>query len=195
MRNEHYREDKMPPKTRINKQMIIDAAFQIVKEQGHEQMNARTIAERLNCSTQPVMYNFKTVEEIREEVYKLADEYHSEYIMPRGAQGINPLLELGLNYIRFGYEEKNLFRFLFQTNGFAGLNMKSLVSDPAAGGMIQMVSQEMNIAEDKARDIFFHLFVSAHGIASLLANNAMEYEEQTFTEVLEDTYRNSITGR
>ena len=32
----------------------------------------------------------------------------------------NPMLALGLNYVRFGQEEKNLFRFLFQTDKFGG---------------------------------------------------------------------------
>lgn len=48
----------MPPKAKITKNMIIDAAFQVVREAGVESINARTVAERLNCSTQPVMYHF-----------------------------------------------------------------------------------------------------------------------------------------
>lgn len=181
----------MPPKTKINRQMIIDAAFQVIQERGHEQMNARTIAEALNCSTQPVMYHFKTIEEIRAEVYRMADAFHSRFIMPKGERNGNPLLELGLNYIRFGYEQKNLFRFLFQTNGFDGLSMMSLVAAPETSEMIQMVSLAMKCSVEDAKMVFFNLFVSAHGIASLLANNAMEYEEETFKSALENAYRNS----
>ena len=178
----------MPPKPKISKQMILDASLEIAREQGYELINARTIAEKLNCSTQPVMYNFKTIEEIREETYKLADEYHTRFIMPKGDQEYDPLLELGLNYIRFGYEEKNLFRFLFQSNSFAGLNVSVLMSDPALVEMFTMVSSAFGCTEEESRDIFFNLFVSAHGIASLIANNSMEYEEATFRKVLENTY-------
>lgn len=174
--------------------MIIDAAFEIIRTQGHEQMNARTIARKLNCSTQPVMYHFKTVEEIRTEAYRTADEFHSEYIAPKGERGLDPLMELGLNYIRFGYEEKNLFRFLFQTNSFGGQTMMNLVSAPEAAGMLQMVSARTGCSQEEAKDAFFRLFVSAHGIAGLLANNAMEYEEDTFRGVLLNTYR-SIAKR
>ena len=184
----------MPPKQKISKEMILDASFQIVREQGHEMINARTIAEKLKCSTQPVMYNFKTIDEIREETYKLADEYHTGFIMPKGDKGYDPLLELGLNYIRFGYEEKNLFRFLFQTNSFAGLNVAALMSDPGLGEMLSMVSSETGCTEDEAKEGFFNLFVSAHGIASLIANNAMEYEEAVFRKVLENTFAN-LTNR
>ena len=179
----------MPPKVKISRQMIIEAAMQIVREKGHEYLNVRTIADQLECSTQPVMYNFKTVEKLREEVYRFADEYHSEYIMPKGDKGIDPLLELGLNYIRFGHEEKNLFRFLFQTNGFDGANMMALVSDPDAAEMVRMVSGAVGCDEETAKGMFFSLFASAHGIASLLANNRMEYEEDLFCKVLQNTYR------
>lgn len=184
----------MPPKPKINRQMILDASFEIVREQGHEMINARTIAEKLGCSTQPVMYNFKTIEEIREETYKLADEYHTGFIMPKGDKGYDPLLELGMNYIRFGYEEKNLFRFLFQTNSFAGSDVAALMSDPGLGEMLGIVSSGFGCTEDEARDVFFNLFVSAHGIASLIANNSMEYEEESFRKVLENTYIN-LTNR
>lgn len=180
----------MPPKPKINKQMILDASFEIVREQGHELINARTIAEKLGCSTQPVMYNFKTIEEIREETYKMADEYHTGFIMPKGDNGYDPLLELGLNYIRFGYEEKNLFRFLFQTNSFAGLNVQALMSDPGIGEMLRMVMAGFGCTKKEAQDVFFNLFISAHGIASLLANNAMEYEEDSFRRALENMYNN-----
>ena len=178
----------MPPKTKISRQMILDASFEIAREQGHEMINARTIAEKLRCSTQPVMYNFKTIEEIRGETYKLADEFHTGFIMPKGDKGYDPLLELGLNYVRFGYEEKNLFRFLFQTNSFAGLNTAALLSDPGLREILKMVSSGAGCTEEEARDLFFNLFVAAHGIASLLANNSMEYEEDAFRKVLENTY-------
>ncbi len=182
----------MPPKTKISKQMILDASFEIVREKGHEMMSARTIAEKLGCSTQPVMYNFKTIEEIRRATYELADEYHSGYIMPKGDERYNPLMQLGLNYVRFGYEEKNLFRFLFQTNSFKGLNVHALMSDPRTGEMLKMVSNGSGCTEEEARDVFFNLFITAHGIASLLANNEMEYEEDSFRKVLENTYYNLV---
>lgn len=180
----------MPPKTKINQEMIIDAAIRVIQAQGHEQMNARTIAAELHCSTQPVMYHFRTIEEIRAAAYRKADVFHSEYIRPIGQRNSNLLLELGLNYIRFGFEQKNLFRFLFQTNGFEGLSMMNLVADPANTEIIQMVSQVMNCSAEEAKEAFFTLFVSAHGIASLLANNAMEYDEETFKSVLKNAYHN-----
>ncbi len=55
----------MPAKTKVTKEMIIDAAFAIAREEGAENINARTVLKRLHCSTQPVMYHFATIEELR----------------------------------------------------------------------------------------------------------------------------------
>ena len=52
----------MPPKAKVTKDMIIDAAFNVVREAGAENINARTVAKKLKCSTQPVMYHFETIE-------------------------------------------------------------------------------------------------------------------------------------
>ena len=101
----------MPPKVKVTREMVADAAFEVIRTSGHENLNARTIAEYLGCSTQPVLYSFRTVDEIREAAYEQADHFHTEFISPKETDQ-NPMLALGLNYVRFGHEEKNLFRFL-----------------------------------------------------------------------------------
>ena len=104
----------MPPKAKITREMIIDATFEIIRNTGVETVNARTISKKLNCSTQPVMYHFKTIDELKRAVYEKSDEYHSAYIMDIHSN--NPMKDIGLNYIQFAVKEKNLFRFLFQSN-------------------------------------------------------------------------------
>ena len=180
----------MPPKVRVTKKMILDASFDIVRKEGYENLNARRIAERLGCSTQPVLYNFKTVDEIREEVYRIADEYHTGCIMPDEKSDRDPLLTLGLNYIRFGYEQPHLFRFLFQTNQFGGMNMDALINDPQLSAVIGIVAGGMKCSEAQAREMFLLFFSAAHGYASLLANNAMEYDEKLSVKMLETLYGN-----
>lgn len=178
----------MPPKKKITREMIVQAAFDIARYDGYECINARNIAKKLNCSTQPVMYDFHTIDAIKKEAYAVANAFHTEYIMPKGESGISPMLELGLNYIRFGYEERKLFQFLFQSNSFSGFSIEMLMSDPNLDEMLKMISIGMGCDEMAAKNIFFNLFISAHGCASLLANNAIEYDEETFRAVLENTY-------
>ena len=43
----------MSPKVVTSRNEIAQAAFEIVREEGHEFLTVRHIAERLGCSTQP----------------------------------------------------------------------------------------------------------------------------------------------
>lgn len=184
----------MPPKVKVTKQMILDASLEVIRKDGHESLSARTIAEYLKCSTQPVLYNFKTVDEIREAVYQIADDYHSAYIMPKESDE-NPMLTMGLNYVRFGQEEKNLFRFLFQTNKFGGMDMEALFGNPALTDIILVMAKGIDCSEDEAREMFLTFFVIVHGLASLLANNAMEYNEEQSKKMLENVFSGMLASR
>ena len=117
----------MPAKAKVTKEMIVDAAFAIAREAGVENINARTVSERLHCSTQPVMYHFATMEELKRTVYAKADLYHSEYLMTMKKPPKGAALGIGMNYIRFAIEEPHLFRFLFQSDYFNGKTLLELI--------------------------------------------------------------------
>ena len=184
----------MPPKVKIPKKMVADASFEVVRANGHENLNARTISEYLGCSTQPVLYTFKTVDEIREAAYEMADRYHTEYISPKETDA-DPMLALGLNYVRFGHEEKNLFRFLFQTDKFGGKDIGTLMSDPGLSGIMEVMAVGLKVNTEQARDMFLAFFCVAHGMASLLANNSMEYDEGQCKKMLENVFFGMIAAR
>ena len=71
----------MPPKARITKDMIINAAIEVAKQSGYENINARTVSTQLHCSTQPVMYHFSTIDAMKQAAYSLVDQLHTEYIL------------------------------------------------------------------------------------------------------------------
>ena len=90
---------------------------------------------------EPVLYNYKAVNEIREAAYEIADDYYTSFIMPK-EDDENPVLALGLN-----------------------------------------------------REIFLTFFCVAHGLASLLANNSMEYDEEQSKKMLENIFFGMLASR
>ena len=107
--------------------MRVEAAFAVARETGAENINARTVSERLHCSTQPVMYHFTTIEELKRTVYEKADGYHSEYLMNLKKASNGVILGIGMNYIRFAIKETHLFRFLFQSDYFNGSTLLEMI--------------------------------------------------------------------
>lgn len=181
----------VPPKPRITRDMILDAAWMIAREQGAESINARTIAERLNCSTQPVLYHFDHIDDIRREVYQRADAYHSQCLMAP-CEAENPLIALGLNYIRFAEREKALFRLLFQSDSFQGQSLSALIDDPGVAPMLEMFRQEAALTMTQTKQVFRAVFLLVHGCASMLANNSMVYDEQEIVPMLETAFMGMV---
>ena len=184
----------MPPKVKVTKEMVANASFEVVRVHGHENLNTRTIAEYLGCSTQPVLYNFKTVEEIKKAAYEIADDYHTSFVMPKESDQ-NPLLSLGLNYVRFGYEEKNLFRFLFQTDMLGGMNMTMLIENPELSGILGVMANGIGCGVEEAKEAFMTFFCVVHGLASLLANNSVEYDEEESKKMLNNVFYGILATR
>ncbi|MCR5793771.1 MAG: hypothetical protein K6G61_00315 [Solobacterium sp.] len=161
----------MPRKPATTREEMIEGAFQLVRREGHEAFTARNIAKELGCSTQPLMYRFPSLSELKELVYARADQFHTAYILDAP-----DFLHTGLRYIQFAKEETPLFRFLFQSGHFRGLALGDMVRDPGVSPVVNAAAAELGIPEQELFTVFETLYVTVHGYADLIANNAMEYD-------------------
>ncbi len=178
----------MPAIAKVTKEMIIDAAFEIAKEMGAENINARTVSQKLGCSTQPVLYHFKTIEDVRIATYKKASEFHINYVTNLSGKYERPMLEVGMRHIRFAVEEKNLFRFLFHSNYYTGVSLYDWLTGENFDALFPILKKQAEADEQQAYIIFSQIFLVTHGIASLLANNAMVYDEAYCINTLSNAY-------
>lgn len=182
----------MPPKPKITKDMIIDAAFTIARDAGAEQINARTVSERLNCSTQPVMYHFATIAELKQAAYDKANLYHSEYLLDVSESQEGILLGIGINYIRFAVEEPHLFCFLFQS-GFAVENsLLEMIDSKDLVPVLSTMQKAMHMNPAQTKEIFITLSMFVHGYASIIANNSLEYDEELIKQHLKRVYTGAV---
>lgn len=182
----------MPPKARITKAMVIEAAFEVARKTGAETINARTVAKELNCSTQPVMYHFARIEELKRAAYEKASEYHTEYLMRMSEVQEDVMLEIGLNYIRFAVDEPNLFRFLFQSGFVMENNLPEMIDSEELIPVLSAMQEEMGMDTEQTKEIFVTLAMFVHGYASIIANNSLEYDEKLLTTHLKQVYTGAV---
>ncbi|MBR2571928.1 MAG: WHG domain-containing protein [Clostridia bacterium] len=185
----------MPPKPRISREAVVEAGFGLVRREGAEALNARSAAAELGCSTQPVMYHFSTMAALREAICRFAEEWHSQYLMVP-EPNTDPLLSIGLRYIRFGAEERHLFRFLFQSDRYARMDIRQLLAeyDEALAPVYAVLRAETGCDAERCRAVFAQLFVTAHGLASLLANNGMQYDAEFCSGILNAAFEGAMKG-
>ena len=184
----------MPRKPTTTKEAMIEGAFRLIREKGHESLTARNLAAFLGCSTQPILYNFATMEELTAAVYEKADAFHTACILPRDEEGPDALLRLGLNYVRFGHEERHLFRFLFESNRFGGLDLPALMQGPGTGELVDILAQGLCCERAEAEKVFLAFFAVVHGLASLLCNNAMAYDQTQCQTMLETVFYGALAS-
>ena len=181
----------MPPKTKVTREMIVDAAVEVARRDGAERINARTVAGRLHCSTQPVMYHFATIDSLKRAAYAQVDRNHSRYLM-NVPPGQDPILGIGLNYIRYAVEEPHLFRFLFQSGYTEENSLPDIINAGALEPILFAMREALGMDPQQTRDVFLTVALFTHGYASIIANNALAYDEALAASHLERAWDGAV---
>ena len=98
---------------------IVEAAFRVIRKYGLEKFSARSIASELGSSTMPLYSGHRSMKDLEEAITKGATDLLLEYqTKERTGRGF---LDMGVGYVMFAMEEKNLFRMmLFREPGDEG---------------------------------------------------------------------------
>ena len=95
---------------------------------------------------------------------------------------------IGLNYIRFAIEESHLFRFLFQSDYFGGRTLPELIDADELTSVLSAMPGTLGIGMEQTKRVFLTVFLSAHGCASIIANNSLKYDEELIKTKPERAY-------
>ena len=177
----------MPPKVKTTKEDVINAAINIVRDNGVQALNARTIANFLNCSTQPIFSNFATMEELRISVIEKADELYQKYIHHEIESECYPVYKsTGMAYIRFAKEEKELFKLLYMRDR---TNEASHEASKLDGEINAIVKTSTGLEEKDAQLFHLEMWAYVHGIATMFATGFLDLEWELVSKMLTDSYQ------
>ena len=168
--------------------MIVDAALEVIRETGVERLNARAVS----CTaTQPVMYHFSTIDELKKAVYRRVDHLHSEYLMNTPPDQ-DPSLGIGIHYIRFAVEKPQLFRFLFQSGYAEGNSLLDMIDSEELRPVLAVMQEGTGLSMEKTRNDFITVALFTHGYASSIANNHPEFDEKLIAKHLERAWNGAV---
>ena len=174
----------MPTKIRISKDMILDAAFEIVRKDGMEKLSNRELANKLSCSIRPIYYQFENVEEMQKELYLKIEQYFYKFILDNMVEEIPKYKQVGINYIKFAKKEKKLFQTLFMTD--VGLTPDAFVSKAGEDykEIEKFIKISANIKEEDIKDFHTKMWIFCHGIATLVANGTVKLTDNQIQDLL-----------
>lgn len=178
----------MPPKIKVTEEEILDAAIEITRKKGIAGVNARELAKLLGCSVQPIFRGFQNMGQLKKELYRKAESIFDGY-MRRGMERHEiPFLGMGLAYVAFAREEKNLFKFLFMSDGFKGKSIFDLIKDDENQEIIRMIAGMTGLDMKNAEQLFGSMWLMSHGIASMIAASACDFNEKQIAGLLTDSF-------
>ncbi len=177
----------MPPKAKFTKDEIVDAAFQIVRENGLSSLTARTLGAKLGSSARPIFTVFTGMEDVISEVKVKAKEEYNKYISYAMNQTEDkPFKMVGYMYIKFAQNESNLFRLLFMSDDYSLYD--SIEAHPLLDENYERVSMLVkdyfHTSIENAKKLFEHLWIFSHGIASLCATNSCKFTDDEIKNML-----------
>mgnify|MGYP000298612071 CR=1 FL=1 len=174
----------MPTKIKISKDMILDAAFEIVRQYGMEKLSNRELANKLKCSIRPIYYQFENVEEMQKELYIKIEQYFYKFLLDNMIEGIPQYKQVGINYIKFAKKETKLFQTLFMSD--TGLTPDAFVSKDGDDykEIEKLIKISTNLKEEDIKNFHTKMWIFCHGIATLVASGTVKLSDSQIQRLL-----------
>ena len=168
----------MPKKVLFSREIILDTAFKLFKEEGYDAISARNVAKALDSSPAPIYKSIGSMEVLKDELITRTKKLFIEYLL-KERTGIK-LLDIGMGISVFAREEKQLFLQIFS---------RHTVKSPLIDEFLNVIREELktdervtSIDKDKQEELLHTCWVFAHGLSTLIAIDFFRDSSDEFIE-------------
>ncbi len=186
----------MPAVKKISREEIIEAALDVMREGGFSAINARSVAKKLGCSTQPIYFSFKNMDELRSALTERAIEMHTQRVRDslRAHVGNDSRYSsYGMGFVKFAAEEKQLFRWLY----LDGEQLGQYRSDILINEIVGVIVDEFGYSEEVARLFHRDMLYFSYGLAILANTDHLGLDDVELREAFRREFRalTSVYGK
>ena len=116
---------------KITKDMIVDAALEIFRAEGFDAVTSRRVAFKLGCSTQPIYFEYKNMDELKNDIVKKVVGQLNEIFSSVSNEGKEEPDEFvyrsfGLSFLKFVQADPFVFRQIYIVDGKIGRQVDNL---------------------------------------------------------------------
>ena len=181
----------MAPRVKITRKDIIETALELVRVGGADAVNARSIASKLNCSTQPIFSNFESMEELEEEVGKAAYSLYQGFITRElESQSYPQYKAFGMAYVLFAIEERELFKLLFMRDRTG----EDISPSPDFEESVKIIMASNGVTREVANLMHLEMWICVHGIATMMVTSFFTLKLEEISDIISDMYQ-SVRSR
>ena len=178
----------MPAAKKVSRDKIIDAAIEVLRDGGFSAVNARSVARKLGCSTQPIYLSFQSMEELKAALTERAIGMHTQRVrdLLRAHEGNDSRYSsYGMGFVRFAAEEKQLFRWLY----LEGEQLGPYQNDVLLPEVIDVIVEEFGYSREVARRFHQDMIYFSYGLAILANTGHLRLSETELRETFRREFR------
>lgn len=170
----------MARKVQISKEIILQAALDMLIRDGYSSINVKTLAKEIGCSTQPIVWHFGNMDGLRMALAEYARVYANNKMLSAANHAVEAFEHIGRAYVEIAAKEPNLFRFLYlDENREKHINhFEAITASKGYADLIQKIADDLDIPEENAGRYLQNTVIYAHGIATLVATKVITASEE-----------------
>ena len=173
----------MAPKNKFTREEMVEAAMRVVRTKGIDGLTAKTLADELGTSTQPVFTAFGSMDTVKQEVYAAAMHMYDSYT-DAGLKEKIPFFGVGMQYIRFAREEPELYRILFLTRT-QDQEYSAMKSMRHLQELIRPTLMNIYHITTEEADLYFRdLWFVVHSLSTLIVTGDCPYSDREIGQIL-----------
>ena len=171
----------MAPKNKFTRDEMVEAALRVVRAKGIDGLTAKTLADELGTSTQPVFTAFGSMDAVRREVYAAAVRVYDGYTNT-GLKEKIPFFGVGMQYVRFAREEPELYRLLFltRTQEYSAIKSMEHLRELVRPTLVKIYHITAAEADIYFRDLWFVV----HSLSTLIVTGDCSYSDGEIAQIL-----------
>ena len=178
----------VPAARKVSKDEIIDAAVAVLRDGGFSAVNARSVARKIGCSTQPIYFSFKNMDELKAALPARAIDLHTQRVRDslRAHEGSDSRYSsYGMGFVKFAAEEKQLFRWLY----LEGKQLGPYQKDVLLPEIVAVIVEEFGYSEEVARRFHQDMTYFTYGLAILANTDHLRLTEPELREAFRREFR------
>lgn len=184
----------MPPKPKYTREEIIDAAFEMVRENGIESLVARELGKRMGTSSSPIFTAFKNMEELQTEVrIKALKEFEA---CVSDAVNYTPAFKhVGEKMIEFAAKEPKLFQLIYLQEHEESKRYMDYVMEELGETVevcITVMQKDYALTYEDAKRLFAQIWMHTFAICVLVAGKVCHFTQDEISEMLSHEFQGAL---
>lgn len=183
----------MPPKPKYTREEIVNAAFEMTREGGIQSVVARELGKKLGTSASPIFTAFKNMEELQQEVRRMAMKEFEAYV--HDAVNHPPVFkEFGMKMVQFSIEEPKLFQLLYMQEKDSIQTYTDMIKElgDTVEVCLEFIQEDYELSREQAELLFQQVWLFTFGICVLLAGKVCFFTSEEVSSMLSIEFQSTL---